>query len=240
MSSGKSFEIWKQGFRHGIPVALGYFAVSFAFGIQAAGTGIRVIQAALMSVTNLTSAGQLASLSVIAAGGSYITLALQQLVVNIRYMLMSASLSQHVSPSLPTPYRLLMAFGLSDEVFALSAMYPEPLPPVYTYGIMSAAIPGWTAGTFLGAAMGEILPGRITSALGLAIYGMFLAIIIPDARAKRPVLAAVLLAMAGSVLVNYCPGFNRIPPSYRLIAVTLCVGILMAILAPVREEEDAV
>ena len=152
------FQIWKKGAQHGIPVGLGYFAVSFAFGIQAAGIGIRAPQAALLSLLNLTSAGQLASLDIIAAGGSYLTLALQQFVVNIRYMLMSASLSQNVSPELPTGKRMAIAYGLSDEVFALSAMYPKPLDPLYTFGIISVAVPGWTIGTLLGAAMGQILP----------------------------------------------------------------------------------
>lgn len=238
MKQKSRFQIWKLGARHGIPVALGYFAVSFAFGIQAAGIGISTLQAALLSLLNLTSAGQLASLDIIAAGGSYLTLALQQFVVNIRYMLMSASLSQNVEPSLSTGKRMTIAYGLSDEVFALSALYPKPLDPVYTYGIISVAVPGWTIGTLMGAAMGQILPARVVSALGLAIYGMFLAIIIPDAKKSRPVLAAVLAAMAGSVALRYCPGLNRIPVNYRLIVVTLAVGFAMALIAPAPEEDE--
>jgi len=131
-----------------------------------------------------------------------------------------------------------MSYGLSDEVFALSALYPKPLDPLYTFGIISVAVPGWTIGTLLGAAMGQVLPARIVSALGLAIYGMFLAIIIPDAKKSSTVMAAVLAAMAGSVALRYCPGLNRIPANYRLIVVTLVVGFAMALIAPVPEEEE--
>ena len=236
--SSSGFSIFKKGMRDGIPVMLGYFTVSFAFGIQAAGCGITSLQAALLSLMNVTSAGQLASLTVIAAGGSYLSLMIQQAVVNIRYLLMSASLSQHVAPDLPVRPRMMMAYGLSDEIFALSAMYPMPLNPVYTYGLIACAVPGWVAGTFLGAAMGQILPARIISALGLAIYGMFLAIIIPDAKTSRPILAAVLAAMGGSILFRYCPGLNAIPESYRLVIVTLAVGFAVAVLAPVEDEDD--
>ena len=238
MKKKSRFQIWKLGAKHGIPVGLGYFAVSFAFGIQAAGIGIRALDAALLSLLNLTSAGQLASLDIIAAGGRYLTLALQQFVVNIRYMLMSASLSQNVDPALPTGKRMAIAYGLSDEVFALSAMYPKPLDPLYTFGIISVAVPGWTIGTLMGAAMGQILPARVVSALGLAIYGMFLAIIIPDAKKSRPVFLAILAAMAGSIALRYCPVLNRIPVNYRLITVTLVVGFAAAILAPVKDEEE--
>ena len=233
-----SFDIFKKGLRDGIPVMLGYFTVSFAFGIQAAACGITSLQAALLSLLNVTSAGQLASLSVIAAGGSYVALAIQQAVVNIRYLLMSASLSQHVSKELPTRSRMTMAYGITDEIFALSAMYPVPLKPVYTYGLICCAVPGWVAGTFLGSTMGQILPARIVSALGLAIYGMFLAIIIPDARKSRPILFCVLAAMGGSILFRYCPGLNSIPESYRLVIVTLAVGFAAALLAPVPDEEE--
>ncbi len=178
---------WKKGVKDGIPVCLGYFAVSFAFGIQAALAGLSAFDATLLSFLNVTSAGQFAGLDVIVQAGSLLSLILVQLVVNIRYSLMSAALSQKVSPNLPVRYRLAMAYGITDEIFALSAMAPTPLSPYYTFGLISIAIPGWCGGTLVGAALGAVLPGRIISALGVAIFGMFLAIILPDARDKKRV-----------------------------------------------------
>ena len=238
MKQKSRFQIWKLGARHGIPVALGYFAVSFAFGIQAAGIGISTLQAALLSLLNLTSAGQLASLDIIAAGGSYLTLALQQFVVNIRYMLMSASLSQNVEPSLSTGKRMTIAYGLSDEVFALSALYPKPLDPVYTYGIISVAVPGWTIGTLMGAAMGQILPARVVSALGLAIYGMFLAIIMPPAKTDRNILYAVAASFALSGIFAVAPYVKEWSSGTRTIVLTLVISLLAAWLKPVKETDN--
>ncbi|MBQ1333471.1 MAG: AzlC family ABC transporter permease [Lachnospiraceae bacterium] len=236
--TSKTFRIWKRGFRDGVPVLLGYFAVSFAFGIQAAGLGITALEATILSLVNLTSAGQFGALSIIASGGSCLTLALQQLVINLRYSLMSASLSQNVDPKLSTAKRMGIAYGFTDEIFALSSMYPKPLPPVYTVGLMSAAVPGWTFGTLLGAALGQVLPGRVTSALGLAIYGMFIAIIMPGIREKRSVRFAVLAAMGAMILLNYCPGLNLVPANFRLIIVTVIVAFAAAVIAPVPDEDE--
>ena len=227
--------VWRQGVRHGIPIFLGYFAVSFAFGISASRIGISFGSATLLSFMNLTSAGQLAALDVIARAGSYLSMAALQFVVNVRYFLMSASLSQRVSPDLPLRHRLLMAYGITDEVFALSAVYPEPLNPFYTYGLMTSAVPGWCIGTLLGASMGGILPARVISALGVAIYGMFLAIIIPDAREKRPVRFCVIASMLASLVLAGAPVLRRIPSHYRLILVTLAVSLIAAVCFPVDD-----
>ena len=238
MAANKGFQIWKKGFHDGIPVLLGYFAVSFAFGIQATGLGISPFQATVLSLVNLTSAGQFGALSIITSAGSYVTLALQQLVINLRYSLMSASLSQNVDPKLSTAKRMGIAYGFTDEIFALSSMYPKPLPPIYTVGLMSAAVPGWTFGTLFGAVLGQVLPDRAVSALGLAIYGMFIAIIMPGIREKRSVRIAVLAAMGGMILLNYCPGLNLVPANFRLIIVTVIVAFAAAVLAPVDDEEE--
>ena len=131
-----------------------------------------------------------------------------------------------------------IAYGFTDEIFALSSMYPKPLPPIYTVGLMSAAVPGWTFGTLLGAALGQVLPGRVTSALGLAIYGMFIAIIMPGIREKRSVRFAVLAAMGAMILLNYCPGLNLVPANFRLIIVTVIVAFAAAVIAPVPDEDE--
>ncbi len=226
---------YKKGVKDGIPILLGYFAVSFAFGINAAAIGITPPEAALLSFMNLTSAGQMASLDVIAQAGSYLSMALLQFVVNLRYMLMSASLSQHVEPSLPVRWRLLMSFGLSDEIFALSAAAPVPLSPYYTIGLMSSAIPGWCLGTFLGALFGQILPERIISALSVAIYGMFLAIIIPEGKKSKAVALAIIAAMAGSTALSHL--LPSVSSGNRLILITIAVAAAAAVLAPVKEED---
>ena len=227
------FRQWAKGCRDGIPIGLGYLAVSFSFGIMALKSGLTVGQAVLISALNLTSAGQFASLAVISAAGSYLELALSQLVINLRYCLMSTSLSQKVDQTVPFIHRFFMAFGVTDEIFALSASVEGPLSPFYTYGQMSVAIPGWTLGTLLGAVAGNILPARALSALGVALYAMFCAIIIPPAR-KSPVLMMVILAsMGASVLFSVTPVLRDISSGTRVILLTVALSALAAWLKPV-------
>ena len=137
---------YRNGLRDGIPVALGYFAVSFAFGMEAATNGLSIIQAVLISLTNVTSAGQFSALGIIAAGGTYIEIALTQLVINLRYCLMSFSLAQKLDRSAANWHRYLMAYSVTDEIFALDASLNTPLTPKYHYGITSVAVPGWVLG----------------------------------------------------------------------------------------------
>lgn len=147
-----------SGLKDGMPICFGYFAVSFAFGIQAAGIGLSVFEASVLSALNVTSAGQFAALAIIASGASLIELAFTQLIINLRYFLMSCALSQKLSPSLPLGHRLGIAYGMTDEIFAVSVSQREPLSPFYSYGLIAVAIPGWVLGTALGAAAGNILP----------------------------------------------------------------------------------
>ena len=231
-----AFTNWKKGVRDGIPVCLGYFAVSFAFGIQAALIGMSALDATILSLLNVTSAGQFAALDVIVQAGSFISMIMLQLVVNIRYSLMSAALSQRVSPKLPVGYRLAMAYGITDEIFALSAVAPAPLSPYYTFGLISIAIPGWCFGTLAGAVLGNVLPARIISALGVAIFGMFIAIIIPDAKDKKPVRFCVVVSMLVSFAMAYAPVLKGIPSHYRLILITLAVSFIAAVVFPIEEE----
>ena len=233
-----AFGQWKKGCRDGIPIGLGYLAVSFSFGILALRSGLTVGQAVMISALNLTSAGQFASLSIIAAAGSYVELALSQLVINLRYCLMSASLSQKVDRNASFFHRFFMAFGVTDEIFALSVSVKGPLSPFYTYGQMSVAIPGWTLGTLLGAVAGNILPARVLSALGVALYAMFCAIIIPPAR-KNPLLTIVILcSMAASVVFTYTPILRDISSGTRVIILTVGISAIAAWLRPVVKDGD--
>lgn len=226
--------------RHGIPICLGYFAVSFAFGIQAAAAGISPLKTALMSMLCVTSTGQFAALEVIATGGSYITMALLQLVLNLRYLLMSTALSQKLSAKTPKFIRMLVAYGITDEIFALSATYPGALDPVYSFGLIAVSVPGWTIGAFLGAVAGEVLPKSLISAFGIALYGMFIAIIIPEAKKNGKVVIAVLAAAVFSLLLRYCPPFNFVPAEYRIIVATIVIAAAAAALFPVAPDgEDA-
>lgn len=226
-----------KGMRDGVPVMLGYLAVSFSFGILARESGLSVWQAVLMSMTNLTSAGQFASLSVISAAGSYIELALSQLIINLRYCLMSCSLSQKIDPQARLAHRFLMAYGNTDEVFALSASVKGALSPYYTYGLICVAMPGWTVGTLLGAAAGNVLPERMLSALGVALYAMFCAIIVPPAKENRVLRRIILLAMAASCVFAVAPVLRGISSGMRVIMLTVAISALAAKLAPVKEAE---
>ncbi len=227
---------WIRGCREGIPVGLGYLAVSFSFGIQALKYGLGPHEAVLMSLLNLTSAGQFASLDVIAAGGGYLELALSQAIINLRYCLMSASLSQKVDGQAPFFHRFFMAFGTTDEVFALSSAVDGPLSPFYTYGLMSVAIPGWVLGTLLGAVAGSILPDRVLSALGVALYAMFCAIIIPPAKENRLLFLIIVLSMAASAVFAFAPVLRDISGGTRVIILTVAIAAMAAHFAPIREE----
>ena len=173
------------GIQDGIPICLGYIAVSFTFGIMAKNAGLSTWEAVLISLTNLTSAGQFAGLSLITASASYFEMAFTQLIINLRYSLMSCALSQKIDNHYPFFHRFLIAYGVTDEVFGVSVSRPGRITPWYSYGVMALAAPGWTLGTFLGVVSGNILPDRIVSALSVALYGMFISINIPPARDFR-------------------------------------------------------
>lgn len=232
----KSYHPFRAGMRDGIPVCLGYFAVSFTFGIKACILGLTPWQAFVFSVANVTSAGQFAGLDMIAYSAAYAEVAFAQLVINLRYCLMSTTLSQKLAQGVHPLHRFLMAFGVTDEIFALSAMRPGRLSPAYTYGLMAVAIPGWGFGTLFGALFGSILPESILSAFGIAIYGMFLAIIIPAARKERVVRLVVLAAMGLSLLFRLLPLLRAVSSGFQIIIVTLLVAGAAAALAPIGEE----
>lgn len=230
---------FKRGIQDGIPIGLGYFAVSFTFGMMAVSGGLTAWQAVLISLTNLTSAGQFAGLGIIVAGGSMWEMALTQLVINLRYCLMSFSLSQKLEKNISTGHRLAVAFGVTDEIFGVSASQEGRLSPWYNYGVMSMAIPGWTLGTLVGAVLGNVLPGFLVSALNVAIYGMFLAVIIPPAKKNKSVFGVVIGAMAISTVFAVVPVLNKVSSGFVIIITTLIVAGLAAHFSPIPEEKEA-
>ncbi len=226
-----------QGMRDGIPIALGYLAVAFTLGIACRNVGMGAVQASVMSATNLTSAGEFAALGIMAAAGSQWEMALSQLVINLRYMLMSCALSQKLPQGTAWPHRLLVGYGVTDEIFGISAAVPGALDPFYVYGAVFVAAPGWTLGTCLGVVLGNVLPMRIVTALSVALYGMFIAIIVPPARRSRVLAALVPLSMAASLAFARLPVLSSISGGMRVIILTVAIAGAAALLFPVRQEE---
>ncbi len=231
-------ESFKRGLKDGIPIGLGYFAVSFTFGIMAVSGGLTTWQAVLISLTNLTSAGQFAGIEIIAAAGSYWEMALTQLIINLRYCLMSFSLSQKMPGDAPRFHRYLVSFGITDEIFGISASQKGKVSPFYNYGTMCVAIPGWTLGTLVGAVSGNLLPSFMVSALSVAIYGMFLAVIIPPSKTNRAVLGVVLGAMAVSSLFAAVPVLKKVSSGFVIIITTVLVAGAAAYFCPVEDEKE--
>jgi predicted branched-subunit amino acid permease len=231
------YKYFKQGMQDGMPIALGYFAVSFTFGMAAVTGGLTVWDAVLISMTNLTSAGQFAGLGIILAAGSYWEMAMTQLIINLRYSLMSFSLSQKLEKGINPFHRFVVAFGMTDEIFAVSASQPGKVSPYYNYGAMSVAIPGWILGTLAGAILGNVLPGSVTNALSVAIYGMFLAIIIPPAKKDSAVMKVVIAAMVVSMLFAVLPVLNQVSGGFVIIITTVLIAGLAAYFFPIKEQE---
>ena len=234
-----------RGVRDGMPIALGYFAVSFALGIKASAAGLTALQSALMSLFNLTSAGEAAAIALLGAGTTYIELAFTQLVINARYLLMSTALSQKLAPETSVLHRLLIGYGVTDEIFGISVAGEERLSPFYSYGAISVAAPGWTLGTLLGAVLGNVLPARANSALGVALYAMFLAIILPPARKSRVIAGVVSVSMLLSAVLTVLVeklSLTFFTEGFRIILLTVVISAVAAWLFPVadeREEESA-
>lgn len=225
-----------KGMYHGIPIALGYLSVSFGFGIKAVQSGLSILAASVISATNLTSAGQVAGVDVIAASGAIIEMILVQLTINIRYSLMALSLSQRLDKSFTSPHRFAAAYGITDEIFAICSAQKEPLTPAYMYGMIFVAFLGWVTGTAVGAAAGQLLPVAVSSAMGIVLYGMFLAIIVPPARKQRSVLVVVIAAAAASILFRYV--FTVVSDGFAVIISAVAASVLGAVLFPVKEEAE--
>ena len=225
------------GMKAGMPVCIGYFSVSFGFGAMAIAQGLRIWQAILISATNLTSAGQFAGLTVIAAGAAMIEMVLTQLVINSRYALMSLAIGQRLGLRVGTGKRLLLAFFNTDEVFALGMARGKDLTPSFFAGAGVVAAIGWTTGTAMGAVAGSLLPQSVRMALGVMLYGMFIAIVVPQAKEERPILVCVLLALLLSSLFAWVPGLNQVSAGLAIVLCTVAAASLCAVLYPVKEEE---
>ena len=226
-----------KGLRHGLPIALGYLSVAFAFGIQATMEGLYPIQAVLISFFNVTSAGQLAGLQLMAAGGSLTEMALTQLVINLRYALMSLSLSQKLSARVTPLQRCIIAYGNTDEIFAVASNKQGSVGLLYMLGLAFGPIIGWVSGTLVGAIAGDVLPLVLQSALGIAIYGMFVAIVVPPMRKSQPVCAVVAIALVISCLCRYTALVQWITPGFAIILSTVAAAAVGAAMFPLSEEE---
>ena len=231
-----------QGLFHGLPIGLGYLSVSFAFGIYALGYGLTVWETLLISMTNVTSAGQLAGVPILASGGGIAELALTQLVINLRYSLMSISLSQKLHRSVHTGDRMLIAFINTDEFFAVASSRPEPLRKSYLYGLGVFPYLGWALGTLAGALAGDLLPASVISAMGIMIYGMFVAIVFPAMKQSKATALCVLVAVGLSVTFRYVPVLNQVSSGFAIILCAVGASALLAWLMPLPagdEEKEA-
>ncbi len=225
----------------GMPICIGYFPVSFAFGIFAIQSGFTVLEAVLISLTNLTSAGQFAGVPIIAAGGSLIELAVTQLVINSRYALMSISLSQKLGQSVSFFDRFAVSFANTDEVFAVAASCKGSVGKRFMYGLIVPPIIGWTSGTFCGALAGDVLPQSVSEALGVALYGMFIAIVVPPMKKEKSTFICVLLAIALSSLFFYVPLLkNNISNGFSIIICSVLASAFMALVAPIKLVKEEV
>ena len=229
---------FREGIRDGIPIALGYLAVAFTLGITAKNNNIGALPATIMSLTNFTSAGEAAAITSISAGASYFELAVSQAIINLRYLLMSCSLSQKLSSETSIFHRFFTGFFITDEIFGISSGRPGKLNPFYTYGAAAIAIPGWALGTCLGIVLGTALPPRITRALSVALYGMFLAVIIPPCRKNHIIAGLVAVSMIASSIFSIIPALSGISFGMKVIILTVVISGIAAKLFPVKEDTD--
>ena len=230
---------FKKGLLDGLPIGLGYLSVSFAFGIFAVNSGLSAAEASFVSMTCMTSAGQLAAVPIMTGGGSLLELIISQIIINLRYSLMSISLSQKLDAGVTTVHRFAIAFFNTDEIFAVASSQPWQVSRFYMYGLGVLPWIGWAGGTIAGALAGNILPAIVTASLGVAIYGMFIAIVVPVARQERPVAACVAIAVALSCAFTFVPALQKIPSGFTVILCAVAASAIMAILAPIPEEVEA-
>ncbi len=229
---------FKNGLKDGVPIALGYIPVAFAFGVTAIQYKIPVLLAVMISVTNLTSAGQFAGVALIAANGSLIEAALTQFIINLRYSLMSVSISQKFHSSVTLPQRFLISFGVSDENFAITSSCKDELGGKYMYGLLTLPYLAWVGGTWIGAAAGSILPPLVLGALGIAIYGMFIAIFVPPMKKSFAVVVVVAVAALLSCAFNYLPFLKSVSSGFVIIICTIVAATVGAIFKPIEVEPE--
>lgn len=231
-------EEYIAGIKDGIPICLGYFSVSLAFGVYAVLSGMPAWAAVVISLTNLTSAGQFAGTNLMLAYGNMIEMAMTMLIINARYFLMSLSVSQKVEQKMKLKHRLAISYGITDEIFAVSMQRKGALTTPYMAGLITTPVLGWTLGTLTGALATSLMPEMLASALGIALYGMFIAIIIPPAREHKNVLFAVVLAIVLSVAFPYLPLLKKLSSGWSIIVITIVVSAIAAWLFPITPEEE--
>ena len=228
---------YKNGVQTGLPVGLGYFSVSFGFGAMAVAQGLKALDATLISASNLTSAGQFAGLTLIVAMGTLWEMIVTQIVINSRYSLMSLALSQRMGERIGFFPRLFIAFFNTDEIFALAMPRPKPLTVPFLLGLGTLPFFGWTGGTLMGALAGSVLPQDIRAALGVMLYGMFIAIVVPPAKQEKPVLITVILALILSCLFSWMPALQAVSAGISIVICTVSAAAIAAVLFPTEEEE---
>ncbi|MBQ6999265.1 MAG: AzlC family ABC transporter permease [Clostridia bacterium] len=223
----------------GFPIGLGYFAVAFSLGIAAKIAGLTPFQSTLASLLCNASAGEYAGFTVIAASAAYIEIAIITLIANARYLLMSCALSQKINPQMPFFHRFFIAFDITDELFAINISREGFLNPLYTYGAMLTSIPLWAAGTALGNIAGNMLPLRLVSAFSVALYGMFLAVIVPPARKSKVLTGLILICFAASWAATNIPYVSSLSDGTRTIILTIVLASAAAILFPQGDNKEA-
>ena len=224
-----------RGLRDGVPIAMGYLAVAFTLGITAANIDMTAVQSFLMSLGMVASAGEYAAIILIGSAAGVTEMIATTLIINLRYFLMSCSLSQKLSPDEPMWKRCLLAYCVTDELFGISSAVPGYLEPVYTYGAAVVSVAGWCLGTVLGVVAGDILPVRLASAMNVALYGMFLAIIIPPAKKSSFMAGLVVISMAASYVFTVIPVLSDISEGFRIIILTVIIAGAAAFIRPAEE-----
>lgn len=237
LKKAETMDVFRQGLRDGLPIGLGYFAVAFSLGITAKNAGVSPFQAFLMSLLTNASAGEYAGITLIAAGSTYLEMAIMILVANARYLLMSCAMSQRMHPDCPWYHRPLMAYDITDELFAIAISREGYLHPYYTYGAVLSAAPFWAVGTALGCIAGNLMPLRVISALSVALFGMFLAVIVPAARKDKVIAGLVTICFVVSYVAYHLPALAAISSGTKTILLTVVISAVAAVLFPHKEEE---
>lgn len=238
LSISENKTAFRDGMRDGIPIGWGYLAVAFSLGIAARNAGLNAAQACLASLLCNASAGEYAGFTVIAANASYIEMAFLTLIANARYILMSCAMSQRMSPSTGSFHRIIIGFDITDELFGIAMARPGSLNPYYTYGAMLVSIPMWAAGTAIGTAAGNILPLSLVSAFSVALYGMFLAVIIPPARRDRVICLIVAVCFALSFAASKLPYISTVSEGTRTVIFTVVISSAAALLFPRKDDKE--
>jgi len=229
---------YTYGLKKGIPIALGYLAVSFAFGVMCVNGGMTPLMSTIISFTNLTSAGQFAGVKLIFNVASYIEIALTVLLINLRYALMSLSLSQKINPKMNKLERLICSYGITDEIYAVAITESKEVNTKYLLGLTTLPLIGWTVGTLLGTLSADIFPERLLEAMNIALYAMFIAIIVPDCKKSKNVLIVSLIAIALSCIFEYVPYLNMIGLGFKTIIATIISCTIGALFFPIKEKEE--